>query len=208
MFASEDIVHESALPDGANEHGKYFWTSTPENTKNVIRWASDKQVWSTNYQREYIQTVKNGLDTHQKCPIPDIEFAGINSLGWPSLEQWDALAKEPYCVPNHFRKLLPGDCYVVKAGTMHMLTKKRRELTADVDLKYDLKLSADGLSASANVYSILTELETKWMRDGAGQADTLIIPIGGDGRKTGATLNSVLWAIKTQRKYPIPTFLR
>eukprot|EP00808_Paulinella_micropora_P026263 g70313.t1 len=41
------------------------------------------------------------------------------------------------------------------------LTKKRRELTADVDLKYDLKLSADGLSASANVYSILTELETK-----------------------------------------------
>eukprot|EP00808_Paulinella_micropora_P029411 g43886.t1 len=76
------------------------------------------------------------------------------------------------------------------------LTKKRRELTADVDLKYDLKLSADGLSASANVYSILTELETKWMRDGAGQANTLMIPIGGDGRKTGATLNSVLCAIK------------
>eukprot|EP00808_Paulinella_micropora_P005875 g57439.t1 len=46
-------------------------------------------------------------------------------------------------------------------GHIMMLTKKRRELTADVDLKYDLKLSADGLSASANVYSILTELETK-----------------------------------------------
>eukprot|EP00808_Paulinella_micropora_P024273 g51957.t1 len=76
---------------------------------------------------------------------------------------YDSLKKTSHiCKYERWKKTTSFAC-----GT-NVLTKKRRELTADVDLKYDMKLSADGLSASENVYSILTELETKWMRDGAG----------------------------------------
>ena len=63
-------------------------------------------------------------------------------------------------------------------------------------MKYELKASEDGLSASASVGCILRQLEAKWLANGGGAVDTLMIPVGGDGRKTGATLNSVLWAIK------------
>eukprot|EP00808_Paulinella_micropora_P001949 g48880.t1 len=45
------------------------------------------------------------------------------------------------------------------------LAQKRKELTKEVDLKYELKVSADGLSASANAYTILTELGGKWLKD-------------------------------------------
>eukprot|EP00808_Paulinella_micropora_P026976 g70605.t1 len=62
---------------------------------------------------------------------------------------------------------------------------KEKELTKEVNLKYDLKVSADGLSASANVYTILTELEAKWLKDGGGEADTLMIPVGGMEEKLG-----------------------
>ena len=65
-----------------------------------------------------------------------------------------------------------------------------------MEVKYGVKMSPDGLSASADVHSILTALEGKWLKEGGGEADTLMIPVGGDGRKTGATLNSVLWAVK------------
>eukprot|EP00808_Paulinella_micropora_P016118 g63869.t1 len=77
------------------------------------------------------------------------------------------------------------------------------------DLKYDLKLSADGLSASANVYSILTELETKWMRDGAGLTDDALTAIVRvvrmrkvwlDGQERIATLVNMVIVLRRDRK--------
>jgi hypothetical protein len=112
---------------------KLFWACKEEYILKLIQWAHDHELWppatggKLSHQESYIKhlykTVGHNKDPTKKILIPMDVFGARFSFGWPTAAQWHSLRVD-YGVPNHFHVLYPGDAYVIRNGTFHMVVNE------------------------------------------------------------------------------------
>jgi hypothetical protein len=138
------IFHPEDLVAGAKDQGelaqiartsnrKLFWACKEKYISKLIQWAHDKKLWppategkvsdEETYIRHLYNTVVLNTNPNKKAVMPINVFGARFSFGWPTAAQWHSLRVD-YGVPNHFHVLYPGDAYVIRNGTFHMVVNE------------------------------------------------------------------------------------
>eukprot|EP00808_Paulinella_micropora_P005878 g57442.t1 len=114
-------------------------------------------------EKEVEKQTKRAKIAHEKAEKREAEEREIEEQETIEAEDKGASKGNVFYEFDGSQHRLIAESEIVKATMSAIRTSPvRKELTKEVNLKYDLKVSADGLSASASVYTILTELEAKW----------------------------------------------